>query len=45
MAVTRHCCAFMGTGLKDFVKLGLPGSGHDGIDCVSLGKAPDSTCF
>lgn len=45
MAIIRHLCALMGNGLKDFIKLGLPSSGHDGIDRVDLGKAQNSTCF
>lgn len=45
MAITRHLCALMGNGLRDFIKVGLLSSGHDGIDCVDLGKAQNSTCF
>lgn len=45
MAITRHRCALVGNGLQGFIKLGLPGSGHDGIDRVNLGKAPNSVCF
>lgn len=32
----------MENGLDGFIKLGLPGSGHDGIDYVNLGKAQNS---
>lgn len=39
MAMARHCCALMENGLDGFIKLGLLGSGLDGIDRVNLGKA------
>lgn len=45
MASARQHCALMGNGLEDFIKLGWPGSGHNGIDQVNLGKAQNSACF
>lgn len=45
MAIARCCCALMENGLDGFIKLGVPGSGHDGIDHVNLGEAQNSTCF
>lgn len=42
MDITRHCCARVENGLDGCIRLGLPGSGHDGIDRVNLGKAQNS---
>ena len=42
MTITRRCCAQAENGLDGFIKLGLPGSGRDGIDRVNLGKAQNS---
>jgi hypothetical protein len=45
MATVRHCCALKGNEWEDFINLGQLGSGHDGIDHVSLRKSLNSMCF
>lgn len=38
----KACCARVEDGLDGFIKLGLPGSGHDGIDHVNFGMVQNS---